>query len=179
MDSSFTQTERAFQKQLTIPVVRRKNIPGQRKLRTRHYREVGLGFKTPKEVFVFYFSCANLCFISEKTYLFFLLYSYRQSMEHTSTKNAHSLVMYAFVVVSWTVLFKNWRCNVPLSFDVTTCTTFGSTVDLKSDTRTCRCICLQLSGKYFIIVEFHPIVFSNDVHLITTVFITHKCWEWQ
>lgn len=44
------QTERAFQKQLTIPVVRRKNIPGQRKLRTRHYREVGLGFKTPKEV---------------------------------------------------------------------------------------------------------------------------------
>ncbi|XP_031632344.1 40S ribosomal protein S11 [Contarinia nasturtii] len=43
------QTERAFQKQLTIPVVRRKNVSGQRKLRTRHYREVGLGFKTPKE----------------------------------------------------------------------------------------------------------------------------------
>lgn len=48
--SLFLKTERAFQKQLTIPVVRRKNIPGQRKLRTRHYREVGLGFKTPKEV---------------------------------------------------------------------------------------------------------------------------------
>lgn len=45
-----SQTERAFQKQATIPVVRRKNIPGQRKLRTRHYRDVGLGFKTPKEV---------------------------------------------------------------------------------------------------------------------------------
>ncbi|XP_055305650.1 40S ribosomal protein S11 [Sitodiplosis mosellana] len=44
------QTERAFQKQLTIPVVRRKNgTTGQRKLRTRHYREVGLGFKTPKD----------------------------------------------------------------------------------------------------------------------------------
>lgn len=47
------QTERAFQKQLTIPVVRRKNLPGQRKLRLRHHREVGLGFKTPKEVSMF------------------------------------------------------------------------------------------------------------------------------
>ncbi|XP_037024694.1 40S ribosomal protein S11 isoform X2 [Bradysia coprophila] len=39
------QNERAFQKQTTIAVVRPKTL--SRKL--RHHREVGLGFKTPKE----------------------------------------------------------------------------------------------------------------------------------
>lgn len=53
----YFQTERAFQKQPTIPVVRRKNVPGQRKLRTRHYRDVGLGFKTPKDVSIQNFEC--------------------------------------------------------------------------------------------------------------------------
>jgi small subunit ribosomal protein S11e len=44
------QNERSFQRQPTIFLNRKKGLSGKRRKSLRYHREVGLGFKTPREV---------------------------------------------------------------------------------------------------------------------------------
>ncbi|XP_014666714.1 PREDICTED: 40S ribosomal protein S11-like [Priapulus caudatus] len=43
------QTERSFQKQPTVFLNRKKSLPSKKKKGLRYYKNVGLGFKTPRE----------------------------------------------------------------------------------------------------------------------------------
>lgn len=46
------QNERAFQRQPTIFLNRKKGVGPKRRKSLRYHREVGLGFKTPREVHI-------------------------------------------------------------------------------------------------------------------------------
>lgn len=44
------QNEKSFQRQPTVFLNRKKGLGGKRRKPLRYHREVGLGFKTPREV---------------------------------------------------------------------------------------------------------------------------------
>lgn len=52
--SLILQNERAFQRQPTIFLNRKKGVGPKRRKSLRYYREVGLGFKTPREVHILF-----------------------------------------------------------------------------------------------------------------------------
>ena len=66
----------------------------------------------------------------------------------TLTKNAHSLEMSAFVDVYWLELFRVWKWNEQLSFDVITFISSKNTKDTRNDTRTWLLTCHHVSGKF-------------------------------
>lgn len=55
------QNEKAFQKQPTVFLNRKKGLGGKRRKSLRYHREVGLGFKTPREVRGDCFICMLTC----------------------------------------------------------------------------------------------------------------------
>lgn len=65
------QTERSFQKQPTIFLNRKKGLGAKKRKSLRYTRNIGLGFKTPREVGIlachFYASNIFFCFIVQQT----------------------------------------------------------------------------------------------------------------
>lgn len=60
------QNERAFQRQPTIFLNRKKGVGPKRRKSLRYHREVGLGFKTPREVLKFYLLTCIFLYLDRK-----------------------------------------------------------------------------------------------------------------
>lgn len=113
------QTERAFQKQPFINLNRKVKPTIVKKKSLRRHRDVGLGFKTPREVFHFMLLDISILVLGSSTCIHFvgiyegllllpttlLTFAFfpliRLSMAPTLTKNVHSLAMLESVDVFW------------------------------------------------------------------------------
>ena len=134
------QSERAFQKQPHIFL----NHRGQKAKSTKHkgkggrrwYKDVGLGFRTPKTAIEGSYIGANKVD---------LLLTISLLISSFQTRNALSLAWFQFAVVSSLALSSQLRCTVPLLSVENTCISFPNTQDTRNATRTWPRMSLQLS----------------------------------